>query len=50
MKRYRLFIRHDGDSERTFLGVFSESYCRDYCKSFAGKSGLHVYAEEVKDF
>ena len=49
MKRYALFIRHDGDSDRTFLGIFSESYCRSYCKTYGGVFGLHIYAEEVKD-
>ena len=49
MKRYKLFIRCDGDCERTFLGIFSEDYCRSYCKKYAGKSGYHVYAEEVKE-
>lgn len=48
MRRYKLFIRHDGDFVRTFLGVFSESYCRSYCKIYAGVSGLHIYADEVK--
>lgn len=47
MKRFKLFIRHDGDLGRTFLGIFSEDYCRSYCKSYAGVSGLHVYAEEI---
>lgn len=49
MKRYKLYIRLDGQSKRTFLGIFSESYCRSYCKSYAGTSGLHIYAEEAND-
>lgn len=49
MKRYKLFIRHDGDSDRTFLGIFSETYCRSYCKRYAGSFGLHIYAEEVNN-
>lgn len=49
MKRFKLFVRYDDERDRTFLGIFSESYCRSYCKQFAGTSGLHIYAEEVFD-
>lgn len=47
MKRYTLSIRFDGESERTFLGVFSEEFCRSYCKENASKPGIHIFAEEV---
>lgn len=49
MKRYKLYIRYDGQSNRTYLGIFSEIYCRSYCKKYSGSAGLHIYAEEVNE-
>ncbi len=43
MKFYNLFIQHDGDSHRTFLGVFPASYCLSYWKDNAGAPGFHIY-------
>lgn len=47
-KRFELWIRHgDYPNPKLFLGVFSEAYCRAYCKQFAMKCDLHVFCYEV---
>lgn len=48
MKMYRLIVWLDGQEKRE-LGIFSEDFCRRYCKQFAGKdNGFHVSCIEVK--
>lgn len=46
---YDLFIWHDGEIEKVYLGRYSEEFCRAYCKEFAGKvNGLHVSAVKAE--
>ncbi len=47
MKFYNLFISTGCDSRRTFLGTFSEDFCRAFCKEYGGRPFFHIYAEKV---
>lgn len=48
-KKYRVYIWRSGaENHKSFLGVYSEDFCRRYCKEFAGKGDLHVSCIEVK--
>lgn len=43
-RKFLLTVWHDPRA-KSVLGVFSESYCRAYCKRFA--SSIHISCEEV---
>lgn len=48
-KMYELIVWFGDNGERQKLGVYSETYCRAYCRQFAGKGDLHIQCNEVKN-
>lgn len=55
-KRYHLYTWQDGvpiydvggSQNKHDEGIYTESFCREFCRMMAGKHGFHVYAVEVK--
>lgn len=47
-KMYELIIWFEDNRKKTHLGIHTESFCRAYCKQFAGKGTIHIQCNEVK--
>lgn len=56
-KYYKLWTWQDGvpvnlpggSQNKHFEGIYSESFCRAYCRQYAGRNGLHVSVEEIHE-
>jgi len=47
-KMYELIIWSEDSRTHTNLGIHTESFCRAYCKQFAGKGTIHIQCNEIK--
>lgn len=48
-KMYELIIWFEDNRKKTNLGIHTESFCRNYCKQFAGKGNIHIQCNTIKE-
>lgn len=47
-KMYELIIWFEDNGKKSNLGIHTESFCRAYCKQYAGNGTIHIQCNEVK--